>query len=183
MSYLQSANGDSRILVELAATARETPAGCFVEVGVWKGGSASYLTEVAKQQNREIFLYDTFTGIPFAENYEVHKVGDFNDTSYEQVKAALPYAKVIQGIFPESAIEMPPIAFAHIDVDQYKSYIDCINYLGPRMVDGGIMWFDDYVLSGAKKAVDELIGTKNLVFAKCGHKKVYTIFPQKPTNS
>ena len=67
MSYLQTANGDRQILLELAATAKTTPAGCFVEVGVWKGGSASYLTEVAEQQNREIFLYDTFTGIPFAE--------------------------------------------------------------------------------------------------------------------
>jgi len=176
MNYLPSAIGDRRIIEELVKTASKTPDGCFVEVGVYKGGSASYLTELAESQKREIYLYDTFTGIPFREDYEQHQVGDFNDTSYEAVKNALPYAKVIQGIFPESAIEMPKVAFVHLDVDQYKSYVDCINYFKPRMVPGGIMWFDDYALSGAKKAVDELIGVENLILADCGCERNYAVF-------
>jgi hypothetical protein len=175
MKYLPSAVGNIGIIKDLVATAKDTPVGCFVEVGVYKGGTASYLTELAEEQNREIYLYDTFTGIPFREEYEKHKVGDFNDTSFESVRDALPYAKVIQGIFPKSAIEMPNIAFAHIDVDQYKSYIDCIEYLSSKMVKGGIMWFDDYELEGAKNAIDELFGEK-IIFAKCGHKRCYVVF-------
>ena len=176
MNYLPTAIGDKRIIEELVKTASNTPKGCFVEVGVYKGGSASYLTELAQSQKREIYLYDTFTGIPFREEYEHHQVGDFNDTSYEAVKNALPYAKVIQGIFPESAIEMPEFAFVHLDVDQYKSYVDCINYFKPRMVPGGVMWFDDYELVGARKAIHELIGEENIVFSPCGHQRCYVVF-------
>lgn len=175
MKYLPSAVGDIKIIKELVEKASSTPEGCFIEVGVYKGGTASYLTELAEKQNREIYLYDTFTGIPFREEYEKHKVGDFSDTSFESVRDALPYAKVIQGIFPESAVSMPSIAFAHIDVDQYKSYVDCINYLSPKMISGGIMWFDDYELQGAKNAIDELFGDK-IIFAKCGHKRCYVVF-------
>ena len=157
MNYLPSCIADSNVFTEICQVAGETPTGCFVEVGVYQGGTASYLTELAEKQGRKIFLYDTFTGIPFKEDYEKHNVGDFSDTSYEAVKNALPYAKVVQGLFPESAIRMPKCAFVHLDVDQYKSYIDCINYFKPKMVEGGVMWFDDYELAGAKKAIDELI--------------------------
>lgn len=115
--------------------------------------------------------------MPYADDIDYHKVGDFSDdVDYASIKNALPYAQVIQGIFPESMVEMPKIAFAHIDVDQYKSYIDCINTLSPLMVKGGIMWFDDYELAGAKKAIDELIDTNNLIFAECGHKRAYVKF-------
>lgn len=176
MNYLPSAIGDRNVFTELVEVAGSAPEGCIVEVGVYKGGSASYLTELAEKQGRQIFLYDTFTGIPFQSEYDKHAVGDFNDTSYEAVKAALPYATVTQGLFPASAIPMPKIAFAHIDVDQYQSYLDCIRFLSPMMVSGGVMWFDDYELDGGKKAVDELIGEAKLIAAKCGHKKKYTIF-------
>jgi hypothetical protein len=112
--------------------------------------------------------------MPYADDIDYHKVGAFSaGVDYTTIKNALPYAQVIQGIFPESMVDMPSIAFAHIDVDQYKSYIDCINTLSPKMVKGGIMWLDDYELEGAKKAIDELIGKNNLIFAKCGHKRAY----------
>ena len=176
MNYLPSAVGSMSIINALVKRASETPEGCFVEVGVWKGGTASYLTELAEKQGREIYLYDTFTGIPFAEDYEKHKPGDFSDTSFEAVRDALPYAKVVQGLFPDSAIEMPDVAFVHIDVDQYKSYIDCINYFKPKMVKGGVMWFDDYELEGARRAIKELIGDDNLIFSDCGFQRCYAIF-------
>lgn len=176
MKYLPSAIGDINIIYNMISEASNTPSGCFVEVGVWKGGSASHLTELAEKQNREIYLYDTFTGIPFSYECDPHPVGDFADTDYETVKNALPYAKVIQGIFPESAIEMPDVAFVHIDVDQYKSYIDCINYFKPKMVSGGIMWFDDYGLPGAQKAIHEMFNDEQIIFAPCGCQKCYVKF-------
>lgn len=177
MEYLPSAIADKKIFKELVETAGSTPDGCIVEVGVYKGGTASYLTELAEKQNRKIFLYDTFSGMPFADDIDPWKKGSFSEgVNYESIKKHLPYATVIQGIFPESAIEMPKIAFAHIDVDQYKSYIDCINYLSPMMVEGGIMWFDDYELPGAEKAIKELIGLDKLIWASCGHQRAYIRF-------
>jgi len=176
IGYLPSVIGSDGTINELINVASTAPAGCFVEVGVYQGGSASHLTELAKNQNREIYLYDTFTGIPFKEDYEKHNIGDFSDTSFESVRDALPYAKVIKGLFPESAIEMPDVAFLHLDVDQYKSYIDCINYFKPKMVNGGIMWFDDGHLAGAKKAILELIESEKLIRAKSGHGRCYAVF-------
>jgi O-methyltransferase len=147
-----------------------TPPGIFIEVGVYKGGTAWYLAELAKAQNRKIMLFDTFEGIPFADPLkgDKHVVGDFKDTSYEEVRDAIPYATVIKGVFPDCVPKMadgfrvePDVAFVHLDVDQYQSYIDCATFLAQYMVPGGIMWFDDCDhLAGAKRAVSEVFGDR-----------------------
>lgn len=145
----------------LCKTASRAPDGAIVEVGVYKGGSAWYLTQLAESQNRSIYLYDTFTGIPYQGPDDRHKVGDFSDTKFETIRDMLPYAHVIQGIFPESAVEMDPVAFVHLDCDQYQSIIDSCTYLLPRMVPGGIIWFDDAPnLAGAERAVQQLFHGK-----------------------
>jgi len=143
-------------LSKLISMASQAPSGCFVEVGVWKGGSAWHLEQLAMQQQRQIFLYDTFTGIPYKEAIDFHNVGDFSDTSYDEVKKYLTYATITKGIFPESAIVMPKVAFAHLDCDQYKSVKLSSIYLSKIMVPDGIIYFDDYALEGARKAVHEL---------------------------
>ena len=138
-----------------------TPPGAFVEVGVYRGGTAWHLAQLAEQQKRTIFLYDTFTGIPYrTEGLDSHHVGDFGDTSYERVCADIPYATVVKGVFPQSARAMQYIAFVHLDVDQYQSYKDAIKHLRPLMAPGGVIWFDDVgCLPGATQAVEEEFGT------------------------
>ena len=44
------------------------------------------------------------------------------------------------------------------------------------MVKGGIMWFDDYELEGARRAIKELIGDDKLIFSECGFQRCYAIF-------
>ena len=44
------------------------------------------------------------------------------------------------------------------------------------MVKGGIMWFDDYPLDGAKKAIHECFDNESLIFHPCGAEKVYVKF-------
>lgn len=161
-------------LRELVETAGRSPAGCFVEVGVWRGGSAALLSDVAQAQGRKLYLYDTFEGMPYADPGDHHKVGDFSDTSYEEVCKKIPYATIVKGIFPGSAIPMEPIAFAHIDCDQYRSVRESSLYLIPLMVQGGIMWFDDYpTVASAKRAVDEVFGRRVLLHAGKGTVRVY----------
>ncbi len=149
------------VIDEMVKTASTTPEGCFVEVGVYKGGTAWHLARLAEEQNRKIFLFDTFTGIPYKGEFDPVTVGTFNETSFGEVQCAIPYANVVQGIFPESvgekAIDLPSVAFAHLDCDQYQSIRESAIFLMPLMVSGGIIWFDDYgCLEGANKAVDEL---------------------------
>lgn len=160
---------------ELAETARAAPPGDLVEVGVYKGGSASALAEVAKEQKRRLFLFDTFTGIPIADaSVDRHKVGDFSDTSLEDVRAAIPEAIFKPGIFPGTMTDdVGPIGLAHVDCDQYASVQACCTALAPRMVEGGVMVFDDYdVLPGAKRAVDEAFAGRVKISAR-GKARVY----------
>lgn len=146
-------------LIRMAEVSGATPEGCFVEVGVFEGGSASVLYRVAQEQGRKVFLYDTFNGIPYKDPIDSHQVGDFKFTDAEGLSAKLPKAVIRQGIFPASAVEMGPVAFVHLDVDQYRSYKDSVEYLEPKMVKGGIMWFDDYGCTpGATAYLDEKFG-------------------------
>jgi O-methyltransferase len=138
--------------------------GCFVEVGVYQGGSALHLARIAEEQKRPLYLYDTFTGIPYQGELDPHAVGDFNETEYELVRDLIPYATVVQGIFPQSMVEMGPVAFAHIDVDQYQSYKEAFEVLVPLMVRGGAMILDDYGhLPGATAAADEFFGKDRII--------------------
>lgn len=151
-------NGE--VIAEMLSFAKTVPAGCFVEVGVYQGGTAWHLAQLAADEGRQIYLYDTFTGIPCKdESVDVHQIGDFGDTSVDAVREAIPTATVVAGTFPASAVTMPPVAFAHVDVDQYQSVKESAQYLLPRMVHGGIIWFDDFnCLPGAAKAVYEVFG-------------------------
>jgi hypothetical protein len=144
-------------LAELVEKARSTPPGCLVEVGVYQGGSALELSKLG----RTLYLYDTFTGIPYRCEHDSHQIGDFSDTTAVQVQELIPEAVIVAGIFPDVAVTMPPVSFAHLDCDQYQSVLESARYLAPLMVKGGVMWFDDSpCLIGAAKAVQELFGDR-----------------------
>lgn len=146
---------------EMLDCARGTPAGCFVEVGVYKGGTGWFLNQLSLDQHRELYLYDTFTGIPHHDAVDAHHIGDFADTSFEAVRALIPRAITVPGVFPGSAVPMPPIAFVHLDCDQYRSVKEAAEFLLPRMVSKGVVWFDDSpCLEGAHKAARELFGER-----------------------
>jgi O-methyltransferase len=140
--------------------AEETPSGCFVEFGVYQGGSAWHLADLAIRQGRECHLFDTFTGIPERTEFDLqHVVGDFGDTDVEAVKTAIPSAIFHVGVFPATMSDIGPIAFVHVDCDQYISAVAAIEHFMPLMVVGSIMLFDDYwCTSGVTKAVDETFG-------------------------
>lgn len=152
-------------LASLLKLARQAPPqGCFVEVGVYRGGTAWYLASIARAQGREIHLFDTFAGTPEASPVDKHQVGEFADTSLDAVRAAIPDAVFHPGAFPATLPppgEMPPIAFAHIDCDQYESVKQACIELARRGQAGTILYFDDYDhLEGARRAVDECFGSR-----------------------
>lgn len=145
-------------LADLLDLARATPPGHFAEFGVYKGGSALELNRLAIAQGRELWLFDTFTGMPLSGADDPHPVGDFADTSEAAVRALVPEAIIVAGIFPASmeAHERQPqaLSFVHVDADQYESLTAAVRVFPPLMVSGGVMLFDDYgCLPGATKAV------------------------------
>ena len=121
--------------------AERSPPGTIVEVGVYRGGSALLLSTL----KRELYLYDTFEGIPYqGELDHSNPVGKFSDTSEEMVRRIVPDAHVIKGLFPDSLVTMPPVSFVHADADQYESTKAILQVLPPLMVKGGMLLFDDF---------------------------------------
>lgn len=143
--------------------------GDIAEVGVYKGGTAKLIAKVAAETTKTVHLFDTFCGMPLTDiTKDLHKEGDFSDTSLDEVRTYLKDCNNVQfypGLFSDTSDAVSDLQFClvHIDVDIYKSVADCCEFFYPRMVKGGIMVFDDYgFLSclGAKMAVDEFFANK-----------------------
>ena len=144
------------------AEAAACPPGCFVEFGVYKGGSAFHLAKIAREQGRALYLFDTFCGMPFQDDGDCIAPGSFHETSVAEVRRWIPDAIICAGVFPATLpADMPPIAFAHIDCDQQRSLRDAWRVLSPLMVRGGRMIFDDVVLLNPMLAAfNECIGNR-----------------------
>jgi O-methyltransferase len=133
------------------------------ECGVYRGGTAQLLARAALDYGpREVRLFDSFEGLPQADAArDLHVAGEFGDTSVEAVREFLKYpAHLHKGFMPDTfePFRGSRIAFAHLDVDLYRSVTDCLQFIWPRMPAGGVIVIDDYGFPscpGAKAAVDE----------------------------
>jgi O-methyltransferase len=145
--------------------------GDIVECGVYKGGTAAMLAGILRDHCswKRLFLFDTFEGMPEADaERDLHKKGDFADTSLEAVAQYIGEPQLCvycKGFIPDTfaGLESIKIAFAHIDVDIYKSVLDCLQFIWPRLSFGGFIIFDDYgfpTCPGARAAVDEFFLNK-----------------------
>lgn len=138
------------------------------ECGVYAGGSACALDSVLELLHRHnpLRLFDTFKGIALANAArDKHVDGEFSDTSVEAVRELFegkPYVSIHQGVFPATfePFKDSKICFAHIDCDVYASVKACIEFIWPRLSQGGILVFDDYFhpnCPGATQAVNEFL--------------------------
>lgn len=141
------------------------PGDC-IEVGSFRGGTAKLISETLLRRNAsgELHLFDTFAGMPEQLSFdEAGLKGCFADTSVEAVRRLLannPRVHLHAGIFPET---IPPelrshrFRFAHIDVDIERSVRDCLDFVYPRLLPGGVIVIDDYghaECPGATRAVE-----------------------------
>lgn len=118
-----------------------------MEFGVYRGGSARVIATTAPQKT--LHLFDTFQGIPEDDKLEGgHKKGDFSNTSLEQVKEFLNGFNVVYhvGFFPQTTEGLWELqfCFAHLDADTYQSTTAAVEYVWPRLVEGGLILFDDW---------------------------------------
>jgi O-methyltransferase len=139
--------------------------GYIIEIGVFRGGSAKFLS--LSNPEREVHIFDTFAGIPTEPwDLDSHKPGDFA-SDFEEVKNYLsdrPNIVIHRGVFPETWPKgLKPIALAHVDVDMEKVAREAIVLLWPILSPGGFLVFDDYgaeACRGVKRAVDEMFGER-----------------------
>lgn len=147
--------------------------GIVVEVGVYRGGSARVLADNAGSSR--VLLFDTFSGIP---SHEAGVDGDWGvgtlaDASLDAVRGLFSgndNVSCFAGVFPGetgTAIkDGEAIRFAHLDVDNFRSYIESLAFIYPRMAPGGVIVFDDYgerCCPGATAAVDAFFTGKEHV--------------------
>ena len=117
---------------------------------------------------RRLHLFDTFDGMPETDaGRDLHKRGDFADTSLQSVQARIPESSVTfhKGLIPATFAELgdASIAFAHVDVDIYAAVREGCEFIYPRVRPGGFMVFDDYGFPscpGARMAVDEYFAAR-----------------------
>lgn len=133
--------------------------GALIEVGVWRGGSGALIAKQASLNGIDdtVYLCDTFTGVVKAgEKDSKYRGGEHADTSKEIAvevitKLKLENTKILVGIFPEDTsdqITSNKFRFCHIDVDVYQSAKDIVDWLWPKLVEGGMVVFDDYGFEG-----------------------------------
>lgn len=140
--------------------------GDIAEVGVYKGGTAKIICKA--KGSKKLHLFDTFEGLPEAtvnDDKEFVSQEKFY-VSYEGVKNFLKKEKGVylyKGLFPSTAkpIENLHFSFVHLDVDLYKSTLDCLEFFYPRMSKGGVILSHDYTnLIGVNKAFNNFFSDK-----------------------
>jgi hypothetical protein len=162
--------------------------GAFVESGVWMGGSSmAAASTLAKHgvTDREMYLFDTFEGIPppgehdgviggwrsVEEWWQTENAkpdsAPFLDAPVETVRANmartgydLDHVHLVPGLVQETLPASAPeqIAFLRLDTDWYESTKVEMELLFPRLSVGGVLIIDDYGFTeGSHKAVDEFL--------------------------
>ena len=166
--------------------------GDFVECGVWKGGSAMAMALALNELNdetREIYLYDTFSGMTSPTGVDISYVGEFATKKFSRTKtsaessnwALSPLEEVtqnvmstgyplekfhfIKGMVENTIPENIPgkIALLRLDTDWYKSTKHELTHLFPLLSQNGVLIVDDYGhWKGCRKAVDEYMQENNI---------------------
>lgn len=146
--------------------------GSVVECGVYKGGTLKMIASLMRRFNnaKTLYAFDTFDGMPDVdEEKDDHHKGDFADTDLQSVVEYVGFERLtaIKGFIPESfsRVDCNSICFAHVDVDIYKSVVDCCEFIWPRLSVGGVIVFDDYGFSqcyGARLAADEFFSKRSV---------------------
>ncbi len=167
--------------------------GDFVECGVWKGGNLilfqKFIEQELKEENRNIFAFDTFEGMSEPDENDVDlktkisakdllrkeknkKSHLWGECSLESVKvnilentSTLKNIKFVKGKVEETLdnIDNLPqkISILRLDTDWYRSTKKELEVLYEKVSSGGIIIVDDYGhWSGAKSAVDEFFEGK-----------------------
>lgn len=110
----------------MAEMALQSPSGDFMEIGVWRGGTASVLHKIAEHQSRKLYLFDLFE----------------SEHSLNAVKHFCPNAVLIKGKFPESfPSDLNNISFCMFDIDDDKAAGYLIDMIKDHFVTGGKVLF------------------------------------------
>jgi len=178
--------------------------GDYVEIGVYKGGSAltalNYLDELNRNQGniskRVAYLYDTFDGFDYKEAEDSSDVIWFGTHKFKEVESAIDYIQqtfsdvstqyslIVKNICVDNIDEVSRISVANIDVDMYEPTLAALYKVSDRIVPGGIIICEDPAstpaLYGALLAMEEFLASeKGLEYIKIFKKDQYFLIKNR----
>ena len=144
--------------------------GVVVEAGCFKGGGTAKLSVAARRAGRELFVFDSFEGIP--DNSEPHdkniwggrvrfSKGDYCGALEEVTNNVrrfgdLEVCHFVKGLFHDTMPDFSrPVVIAYLDVDLASSTRTCLKHLWPLLVPGGILFSQDGHLPLVLKVFDD----------------------------
>ena len=163
-------------ILELARNSLKS-SGDFVELGCYKGDTSLLITEMLKNTDHILYIYDSFEGLPQKTGNDESALGEYfkggelyvtkREVKERFLRAGLKLPVIKKAWFNELTDEDLPekIAFAFLDGDFYESIRDSLKLIDGKMVEGGIIVVHDYMnpaLPGVKKAVDEWLIDKQV---------------------
>jgi len=156
---------------------RNNVPGDLIETGVWKGGLPVFMRGILKAYDvvdRVVWAADSYEGLPKAdpERSLEDAIWFHLFSPLERLKIPVEFVlnvfqkygllddqvRLLKGVFsltlPVAPIEK--LAVMRLDGDWYKSTMDSLKNLYPKLAPGGFAIIDDYGLPfGCRRAVDE----------------------------
>ena len=153
------------------AVSRVSIEGSYLEFGVASGKTINH---VAKQISRTVHGFDSFEGLP--EDWHT----GFEKGAFAQKSPSVrPNVQLHVGWFDKTlpaflAGNAEPVAFLHVDCDLYSSTREIFRNLGPRILPGTVIVFDEYFnhptwREDEHKAFHEFIAERRIGFDYVGY--------------
>ena len=165
-------------------------AGDTAEFGVALGGTSFLLAGLGRDRRRKLHAFDSWEGLPALDTMRDNpyfRAGDYGPDEpqmnlyqfFLDQAMRLGLAEFVvphRGWFKDTLAQIPSDArfcFVHIDGDLYQSTMDALQGIYDRVVDGGVIVFDDFLhpAQGPKRAACEFFNGRGL------HPVYHMIFP------
>jgi predicted O-methyltransferase YrrM len=116
--------------------------GMALEFGVFEGRSLTTIAQARK--GREVYGFDSFQGLP--EDYRPHvRQGAFALDQTPTVEGAELVVGWFDDTLPPFLEAHPgPVDFLHVDGDLYSSAVTVLTQVGPRLLAGSVVIFDEF---------------------------------------
>lgn len=116
--------------------------GMALEFGVYSG---STLAVISRLRDGEVYGFDSFEGLP--EDWRsTFGAGTFAVGELPQVEGAELVVGWFSDTLPAFLEAHPgPVALLHVDADLYSSATTVLDACGPRLVEGSVVIFDEYL--------------------------------------
>ena len=156
--------------------------GDILELGIYRGGStvmgARFLKKLGSK--RKIYACDAFSGLPYDDKFSLvtNVKGMYSETSADLALDKFKkfgvdeHIVLVEGLFEDTLYKQlsdKKFSLVLVDCDLYDATKFSLKFVYPRLVDGGIIMFDDYdrvnrdvPVGGETKAVNEFCEANNI---------------------